>query len=66
MTARLRCVRTWPRRSPTEAPRCTNWNGLEEALANSDSALALRPDFAEALANRANALHWCSSVSTRR
>ena len=54
-TARSPCGRTMPRRS-TIAAYSAGAEAVDEALASYDRALALRPDYAEALNNRGNAL----------
>ena len=45
-----------PRRSTIAATCCRDLKRPEEALASYDKALAIKPDYAEALNNRGNAL----------
>ena len=56
-TGRSRSGRTMPRRSTIAAILLSELKRLDEALASYDRALSLRPDYAEALYNRGNALH---------
>ena len=59
-TERSRSGPTMPRRSTTAA-MCSRPQAPEEALASYDKALALKPDYAEALNNRGNALMTSSA-----
>ena len=61
-TMRWRCSPTSPRRCPIAAIRCRNSSGIDEALASYDRALAVRPDYAEALSNRGNTLAELEAV----